>query len=42
MVGVNIVLNVGLLQVKYGQTFEEFWKEFVNPICSLTPSQFLR
>ncbi len=31
MVGANKALNMGLLHVKYRQTFEEAWKEFVEP-----------
>ena len=31
LLGVNIALNVGVLKVKYGQRFEESWKEFVEP-----------
>src|ERR671920_85031 len=31
MVGVNKALNVGLLHVKYRQTFEEAWKGIIEP-----------
>ena len=31
MVSANKALNMGLLHVKYRQTFEEAWKEFVEP-----------
>ena len=31
MVGVNKALTVGLVHVKYRQTFEEAWKEFIEP-----------
>jgi hypothetical protein len=31
MIGVNKALNIGLLHVKYRQTFEDAWKEFVEP-----------
>ena len=31
MVSVNSALNVGLLQVKYRETFEEIWKEGIEP-----------
>jgi hypothetical protein len=31
LLGINIALNAGLLKVKYGQKFEESWKEFIEP-----------
>ena len=31
LLGINIALNAGLLKVKYGQRFEESWKEFIEP-----------
>ena len=31
MVGVNKALTVGIVHVKYRQTFEEAWKEFIEP-----------
>jgi hypothetical protein len=31
LLGVNNALNAGVLKVKYGQGFEESWKEFVEP-----------
>src|ERR671910_185802 len=31
LLGVNNALNAGVLKVKYGQRFEESWKEFVEP-----------
>jgi HD domain len=31
LLGVNIALNAGLLKVKYGQRFEESWKELIEP-----------
>jgi HD domain len=31
LVSVNVAVSAGLLKVKYGQKFEESWKEFVEP-----------
>jgi hypothetical protein len=31
LLGVNIVLNAGVLKVKYSQSFEESWKELIEP-----------
>jgi hypothetical protein len=31
LLGVNIALNAGVLKVKYGQRFEESWKELIEP-----------
>jgi hypothetical protein len=31
LLGVNIALNAGVLKIKYGQRFEESWKELIEP-----------